>query len=118
EEEKEKEKDKKGKNQLDAAQVMLQKTFELTFTVDKLQGSLYQANQDDDEETKLVDLVAEHFSLVFFLRKHDMSAEVVLQSLNMDDFISEDMPPEFRTMISSVNNGDNSSPLFSVKYTK
>ncbi|KAF2674902.1 vacuolar protein sorting-associated protein 13 [Microthyrium microscopicum] len=79
-----------------------QRNFELKFTVDKLQGSLYKSDPDGKKpDTLLVELIAEHFGFDFTLRPYDMSAEVKLQSLIVEDHIEENPVPEFKNLIYS-----------------
>ena len=97
-----------------------QRNFEFKFTVDKLQGSLYRADADETKpDHLLVELVAEHFQLDFYLRPYDMVAEVILKSLNVDDYIDEDPSPEFKKIISSRGFGaKEDKDLFNVKFVK
>ncbi|KAH0564849.1 hypothetical protein GP486_001757 [Trichoglossum hirsutum] len=98
-----------------------QRTFELKFTVDKLQGSLFKSDPEGrDPDRLLVELVAEHFGLEFYLRQFDMGAEVVLRSLSVEDYIDENPTPGFKKIVSSEtsNNDGRESDLFCVKYTK
>ncbi|TGZ78721.1 hypothetical protein EX30DRAFT_322121 [Ascodesmis nigricans] len=95
-----------------------QKTFELRFTVDKLQGSLFRADPEGKNSDKeLVNLVAEHFKLDFYIRQYEMAAEVVLKTLNMEDLIDEDPSPEFKKIVTSDGlTKSTDSPLFFVQY--
>lgn len=97
-----------------------QRNFQFKFTVDKLQGSLFRADPDETKPDQLlVELVAEHFELDFYLRPYDMVAEVVLKSLNVDDYIDEDPSPEFRKIISSRGFGaKENKDLFNIKFVK
>ena len=97
-----------------------QRNFEFRFTVDKLQGSLYRSDPDHVKPDQLlVELVAEHFHLDFYLRPYDMVAEVLLKSLNVDDHIDEDPSPEFKKIISSRGFGvDEEKDLFNLKFVK
>ena len=97
-----------------------QRNFELKFTVDRLQGSLYRADPDGKKPGRLlVELVAEHFQLDFYLRPYDMVAEVLLKKLNVDDYIEEEPSPEFKKMISSEGFGaDEDQDLLNVKFIK
>ena len=97
-----------------------QRNFEFRFTVDKLQGSLYRSDPDHVKPDQLlVELVAEHFHLDFYLRPYDMVAEVLLKSLNVDDYIDEDPSPEFKKIISSRGFGvDEEKDLFNLKFVK
>ncbi|KAL9586008.1 MAG: hypothetical protein Q9203_004021 [Teloschistes exilis] len=97
-----------------------QRNFEFKFTVDKLQGSLFRADADESKpDHLLVELVAEHFYLDFYLRPYDMVAEVLLKSLNVDDYIDEDPSPEFKKIISSRGFGaKEDKDLFNVKFVK
>ena len=97
-----------------------QRNFEFKFTVEKLQGSLYRSDPDDTKADQLlVELVAEHFELDFYLRPYDMVAEVVLKKLNVDDYIEQDTTSEFKKIISSEGfEADDNKDLFNVKFVK
>ncbi|KAI9798111.1 MAG: hypothetical protein M1835_004200 [Candelina submexicana] len=97
-----------------------QRSFELKFTVDKLQGSLYRSDPEEKRPDKLlVELVAEHFVFDFYLRPFDMVAEVLLKSLNVDDHIEEDPTPEFKQIISSEGfDAKDGKDLFHVKFLR
>ena len=97
-----------------------QRNFEFRFTVDKLQGSLYRADPNEQKPDQLfVELVAEHFQLDFYLRPYDMVAEVLLKKLNVDDHIEEDPSPEFKQIISSEgSSAGKGKDLFNVKLVK
>ena len=97
-----------------------QRNFEFKFTVDKLQGSLYRSDPDDRKpDHLLVELVAEHFYLDFYLRPYDMVAEVLLKSINVEDYIDEDPGPEFKKIISSQGFGvEENKDLFNLKFVK
>lgn len=97
-----------------------QKMFELKFTVDELRGSLYKSDPEGrKQDMLLVDLVAEHFGLEFYLRPFDMSAEVSLGSVTMEDFVSNPSA-EFKSIISSgdVEDQEVKRDLVHVKYVK
>jgi len=80
---------------------MQQKTFSLKFAVDELRGSLYRSDPDGKRpDALLVELVAQNFDLDFALRPYDMSAEVSLGSVAVDDFVSNP-PAEFKSIVSS-----------------
>lgn len=97
-----------------------QRNFEFKFTVDKLQGSLYRSDPEERKPDQLlVELVAEHFHLDFYLRPHDMVAEVLLRSLYVEDYIDENPSPEFKQIISSQEYGaKDGKDLFNVKFVK
>lgn len=97
-----------------------QRNFEFKFTVDKLQGSLYRSDPDGRlPDQLLVELVAEHFQLEFYLRPYDMVAEVLLRSLNVEDYIEDDLSPEFKQIISSRGfDAEEDKDLFNVKFVK
>ena len=97
-----------------------QREFELRFTVDKLRGSLFRADPDGEKPDQLlVELVAEHFHLDFYLRPYDMVAEVVLKNLSMDDHIDEDPSSEFKKIISNDDSdSEKDMELFNVKFVK
>ena len=97
-----------------------QRLFEFKFTVDRLRGSLFRANQDDAcNDTLLVELVAEHFQLDYYLRESDMVAEIVLKSLSVDDHIEENPAPEFKQIISSKGfDASEDKDLFNLRFVK
>ncbi|KAK5086299.1 Vacuolar protein sorting-associated protein 13 [Lithohypha guttulata] len=97
-----------------------QRNFELKFVVEKLQASLSKANEDPSKPDQLLaELVAERFQFDFYLRPYDMVAEVVLQSLYIDDHVEEDPIPEFKQIISSKGfKSDEDEDLFTVKFIK
>ena len=96
-----------------------QKTFELRFTVDKLVGSLSKTDPDGKAEKELVSVVAEHFSLDVVVRPFDLTAGVMLKSLNVEDLIDEDPSPDFKKIVTSDGLGKNTdAPLFLVKYVQ
>jgi vacuolar protein sorting-associated protein 13A/C len=80
---------------------MQQRSFEFKFSVDQLKGSLYRSDPDSKQPDQLlVELIAEHFDLEFYLRPYDMSAEVSLRSVTMEDFV-DNPPAEFKSIVSS-----------------
>ena len=95
-----------------------QRNFEVKFTVDKLQGSLYRSDPEGRKPDQLlVELVAEHFFFDFYLRPYDMVAEVVLKSLDVDDHIEQDPTPEFKKIISSQGfDAKQNKDLFNIKF--
>lgn len=97
-----------------------QKNFEFKFTVDKLQGSLFRSDPDGRlPDELLVELVAEHFHLDFYQRPFDMVAEVLLKSLNVEDYIEDAPSPEFKQIISSRGfDADENKDLFNIKFVK
>lgn len=97
-----------------------QKNFEFEFTVDRLQGSLFKADPDGvNPDKELVSLTAEHFVLVVSIRPYDLSAEVILKSLNIEDFVDEDPSPDFKKIVTSDGlTKASESPLFCVKYVQ
>ncbi len=97
-----------------------QRDFEIKFTVEKLQASLYKADPDGKKPDQLlVELVAEHFYFDFYLRPYDMVAEVLLRSLSVDDHIEDEPLPEFKQIISSKGfKADDGKDLLNVKFVK
>lgn len=87
---------------------LAQRNFEFKFTVDRLQGSLFQADADGKKEDRLlVDLIAETFHFEFYQRAYDMVADVKLRALTVEDHVEEAPAPEFRNLISSEDVYDN-----------
>jgi vacuolar protein sorting-associated protein 13A/C len=97
-----------------------QRNFEFKFAVDKLQGSLYRSDPDENKPDQLlVELVAEHFAFEFYLRPFDMVAEVLLSSLTVEDHIEADPTPEFKQIISSKDfKAEKNKDLFNVRFVK
>jgi vacuolar protein sorting-associated protein 13A/C len=94
--------------------------FEFKFTVDKLRGSLYRSDPADaNKDRLLVELVAEHFQLNYYLREYDMGADVVLKSLSVDDYIEHNPSPEFKQILSSKGfDASEDKDLFTLKFVK
>ena len=79
-----------------------QRNFEFQFTVDKLQGSLYQSDPAGKEADRLlVDFIAETFYLEFYQRAFDIAADVKLKAVTVEDHVEESPAPEFKNLISS-----------------
>lgn len=97
-----------------------QRNFEINFTVEKLQASLYKADPEGKKPDQLlVELVVEHFFFDFYLRPYDMVAEVLLRSLTVDDHIEEEPLPEFKQIISSKGfQAEENKDLLNVKFVK
>lgn len=84
-----------------------QRNFELKFEVDRLQGSLYRSQPEGDKpEQLLAELVAQNFKIDLCVRPFDTIIQTSLASLALDDFI-EDVPAEFKEIISSGDPEDN-----------
>ncbi|TDZ36628.1 Vacuolar protein sorting-associated protein 13 [Colletotrichum spinosum] len=97
-----------------------QRSFEFKFKVDTLKGSLYRSDPDKKKPDQLlVELVAENFDLLFYLRPYDMSAEVSLGSVTMDDFV-DNPSAEFKSIVSSgdVDDREHNRSLVNVKFTR
>ncbi|KAK1781448.1 hypothetical protein QBC45DRAFT_57630 [Copromyces sp. CBS 386.78] len=97
-----------------------QRNFEFKFAVDELKGSLYRSDPDGKAPDQLlVDLVAQRFDLQFYIRPFDMSAEVSLGSVTVDDFV-DNPPAEFKAIVSSgdVEESGEIQDLVRVKFVK
>ncbi|PFH58131.1 hypothetical protein XA68_14121 [Ophiocordyceps unilateralis] len=95
-----------------------QRSFEFNFKVDTLKGSLYRSDPDRVKpDALLVELVAERFDLAFYTRLYDMSAEVSLGAVSVDDFV-DNPPAEFKSIVSSGDSDDlqEGRSLVHVKY--
>ena len=101
---------------------LAQRIFELSFSIGRLQGSLYRSDPNGKKSDQLlVELVAEHFSVDVTVRPFDITAEVSLQSLSLDDHVEKDPLPEFKRLISSgedAEGGDEEKALVQVKYAR
>lgn len=105
--------------QTDADLKLGQKNFELSFSIDKLQGSLYRSDPEGQKPDKLlVELVAEKFHVGVAVRPFDLSADVSLQSVVLDDHVEDDPQPEFKHLVSSGETETDEKALIQVKYAK
>nr|XP_019015055.1 vacuolar protein sorting-associated protein vps13 [Kwoniella pini CBS 10737]OCF53836.1 vacuolar protein sorting-associated protein vps13 [Kwoniella pini CBS 10737] len=96
---------------------MRQISFEFSFSVGRLQASLYKSTSPTSEKA-FADAVLEDFGLTFALRKYDMSVDLYLKSvaLAMIEGGSARKP-----ILSSANNGETSPTdlkLLKVRYLK
>ncbi|EEH08104.1 vacuolar sorting-associated protein [Histoplasma capsulatum G186AR] len=96
------------------------RTFEFKFTVDTLRGSLYRSDPHDESADRLlVELVANHFQLDYYLRRYDMVAEIILKSLSVDDYIEDSPAPEFKQIISSKGfDANEERDLFNLRFVR
>lgn len=100
---------------------LAQHVFELSFTVDRLQGSLYRADPDEVKADQLlVELVADGFKADVTVRPFDLIVDVALQSLALDDHVEENPLPEFKRLVSSGDAADEADhkALVAVKYSQ
>ncbi|KAG4305942.1 hypothetical protein PORY_000852 [Pneumocystis oryctolagi] len=99
-----------------------QKIFELDFMVNKLQLSLYKANtQETFPDQLLVDIVLEHFSLLFSTTLCDITAEIILKRFFIEDKLEANTPIEFKHLVSSddiIEENNKTTDLIHIKYTK
>lgn len=106
----------------DADLKLAQRNFELSFRIDRLQGSLYRSDPNGRKPDQLlVELVAEHFEIDVTIRTFDLTAEVSLQSLSLDDHVEQNPLPEFKRLISSGDGADGNTEekaLVQVKFAK
>ncbi len=78
-----------------------QKTFEFTFEVERVQASIFRSNPDTTKPDRLlVNAVLQGFQFEFGLRPFDMSVDILLRTLYVEDKTIED-DTEFRHLITS-----------------
>lgn len=95
-----------------------QRNFEFKFVVEQLRGSLFRSDPSNMAPDKLLaELIAEGFYLDFYQRPFDMTAEVGLKSLVVDDHVEESPTPEFKNIISSED-AAGETDLFRLKFVK
>jgi vacuolar protein sorting-associated protein 13A/C len=108
--------------QTDADLKLKQRNFELSFSIDRLQGSLYRSDPTgSNPDQLLVELVADKFQIDLAVRPFDITAEVSLQSLSLDDHVEQDPRPEFKKLVSSGELGsddEDNKALVHVKFAK
>ncbi|RUP42956.1 hypothetical protein BC936DRAFT_137841 [Jimgerdemannia flammicorona] len=87
---------------------MTQKLFEFSFKVDKVSAGLRQAHSDINQPEKLLcNLILQHFVLQFVQRPYDMSVNVRLKSLNIEDKMEHGS--EFKYLVTSESVDENAS---------
>ncbi|GAA6006460.1 hypothetical protein JCM10207_004941 [Rhodosporidiobolus poonsookiae] len=101
----------------DGKQNVHQKTFEFTFAVDRVQASIFRSNADPAKPDRLLaNAVLEGFQLGFELRPFDMSVDVLLRSLYIEDKMSQ-QKNEFRHLVTSEKlEGGHVQDLVRVRY--
>ncbi|GAA5952650.1 hypothetical protein JCM21900_006060 [Sporobolomyces salmonicolor] len=101
----------------DGKQNIHQKTFEFSFAVDRVQASIFRSNLDPTKSDRLlVNAVLEGFQLEFGLRPYDMSVDVLLRSLYIEDKLSE-QGTEFRHLVTSEKlDGGHEHDLVRIRY--
>ncbi|KAM0749832.1 hypothetical protein T439DRAFT_348604 [Meredithblackwellia eburnea MCA 4105] len=78
-----------------------QKTFEFTFQVDRVQASIFRSALDPKQPDRLLaNAVLESFRFEFALRPYDMSVDILLRSLYVEDKMVDD-DTEFRHLVTS-----------------
>jgi len=94
-----------------------QKTFEFTFQVDRVQASIFRSNPDPNKPDRLLaNAVLEGFRFEFGLRPYDMSVDVLLRSLYVEDKMVED-DTEFRHLVTSEKlDGGHEQDLVRIRY--
>ncbi|KAL7343935.1 hypothetical protein BJY59DRAFT_711306 [Rhodotorula toruloides] len=102
----------------DGKQNIHQKTFEFSFSVDRVQGSIYRSNADPTKPDRLlVNAVLEGFKVGFELRPYDMSVDVVLRSLYLEDKMTAAQNSDFRHLLTSEKlEGGHEHDLVRVRY--
>ncbi|KWU46731.1 hypothetical protein RHOSPDRAFT_14825 [Rhodotorula sp. JG-1b] len=102
----------------DGKQNIHQKTFEFSFAVDRVQASIYRSNPDPSRPDRLlVNAVLEGFQLGFELRPFDMSVDVLLRSLYLEDKMTAAPHSEFRHLLTSEKlEGGHEQDLVRVRY--
>ncbi|KAK4050444.1 Vacuolar protein sorting-associated protein 13 [Microbotryomycetes sp. JL201] len=101
----------------DGKQNINQKTFEFTFQVDRVQTSIFRSQSDPSKPDRLLAAaVLEGFRFEFGLRPYDMSVDVSLRSLYVEDkMVGNDT--DFRHLITSEKlGGGHDQDLVRVRY--
>lgn len=97
---------KKGSKKLTVSQ----KLFEFSFHVSKVSAGLRQAHSDINQPERLLcDIVLQHFAMQFTQRPYDMSLNVRLKSLNVEDRMEHGS--EFKYLVTSESVDENASQL-------
>ncbi|GJN91455.1 hypothetical protein Rhopal_004478-T1 [Rhodotorula paludigena] len=103
---------------VDGKQNVHQKTFEFTFAVDRVQASIFRSNVDPTKPDRLlVNAVLEGFQLGFELRPFDMSVDVLLRSLYLEDKMTAAQQSDFRHLVTSEKlEGGHEQDLVRIRY--
>ncbi|KAK4052926.1 Vacuolar protein sorting-associated protein 13 [Microbotryomycetes sp. JL221] len=100
----------------DGKQNINQKTFEFAFQVDRVQTSIFRSHNDPSQPDRLLaTAVLEGFRFEFGLRPYDMSVDVWLRSLYVEDKMVEN-DTDFRHLITSELGGGHEQDLVRVRY--
>ncbi|KAL0252508.1 hypothetical protein I308_101900 [Cryptococcus tetragattii IND107] len=94
-----------------------QVTFEFSFSVGKLQASLFKSVSSTAEKP-LADAVLEGFGLTFALRKWDMSVDLFLRSVTLAMIEQGSAPRPLLSSASEDGNSPSDLKLVQVKYIK
>ncbi|CCH41516.1 Vacuolar protein sorting-associated protein [Wickerhamomyces ciferrii] len=107
-----------------AKNIEKQHQFEFNFNVDKVQLLLSKCTDGSTMASDpIVDLVAERFELDFYKMETGMHVDLTLSTFNIEDYIEDSGPKEFKKIISSNNftekDGiERSSEAFRLKYDR
>ncbi|GAA5859573.1 hypothetical protein JCM8547_006147 [Rhodosporidiobolus lusitaniae] len=101
----------------DGKQNVHQKTFEFSFAVDRVQASIFRSNSDPAKPDRLLaNAVLEGFQLEFAVRPFDMSVDVLLRSLYIEDKMTAEKD-EFRHLVTSDKlDGGHEQDLVRIRY--
>ncbi|BGP36549.1 Vacuolar protein sorting-associated protein 13 [Rhodotorula kratochvilovae] len=102
----------------DGKQNVHQKTFEFSFSVDRVQASIFRSNPDPSKPDRLlVNAVLEGFQLGFELRPYDMSVDVLLRALYLEDKMTAAQQSDFRHLVTSEKlEGGHEQDLVRIRY--
>jgi vacuolar protein sorting-associated protein 13A/C len=90
------------------------------FSVDRIQASIYRSNNDPTKEDRLLaSAVLEGFQFEFGLRPYDMSVDILLRSLYVEDKMVDEQN-EFRHLVTSKQldavDGEQGQDLVRIRY--
>lgn len=109
---------------MDQTKNLNQKAFEFAFKVERVQASIFRSNLDPTQPDRLlVNAVLEGFNFEFGLRPFDMSVDILLRSLYVEDKMVDEQT-EFRHLVTSKKlgvgevgtNGATGQDLVRIKY--
>lgn len=98
-----------------------QKVFEFNFQVEKVEMSLHRCtNLETLEQEPIVDMTLNLFELYYYFKNSEMMADVVLQSLAIEDYTQKEAASELTKIATSLGDQTSESPsqLFNVKYKR
>lgn len=98
-----------------------QKIFEFNFKVEKVELALHRCvTQETLEQEPVVDMTLNLFEIYYYYKDREMMADVILQSLSIEDYTQKEVTSELTKIATSIGDTNHTAPreLFNVKYKR